>query len=108
MSILLHPIAKLVSNLITILNYLTQLNISSLSMAKKTRYLNIGQCLPDTCSAKDVTVIMNNDPAFVALNEATIEENGKAVKATEAHVFDTRAVPGDFNIWKERKFYVFT
>lgn len=70
------------------------------------RILDVGQCLPKTCSTRDITVIMNRDPASLILQQ-TIMLNGNSTKANEISITQTRMVPGNYSIWHDQKFYVF-
>lgn len=106
LSVLLHVIKNAVS-IANIYRNLQKLSHEIFSAVKKTRYLNVGQCLPAACTAEDASTILANDPASIALNQAETQVNGSTSKATEVHIIDSRAVPGDFNIWRERKFYLF-
>jgi len=51
------------------------------------------------------------DPASIILNQMSSinheDQSHKEMKANDLTVFDTRTVPGDFNIWREQKLYVF-
>lgn len=73
---------------------------------QKPRILDVGQCLPKSCSTRDITVIMNRDPASMILQQ-TITFNGNNSKANEMSITKTRIVPGDYSIWQDQRFYVF-
>lgn len=76
--------------------------------------MQVGQCLPKTCTPQDVTAILNKDPAAIMLqhievqvNIETNHSNETATSANELLIFDLRMVPGEYNIWHDQKFYVF-
>lgn len=74
--------------------------------------MQVGQCLPKTCTPQDVTVILNKDPAAIMLQHTevqveTMHSNETATSANELLIFDLRMVPGEYNIWHDQKFYVF-
>lgn len=73
--------------------------------------MHVGQCLPDSCSTQDVKIIMINDPASIRLNQVISVKSDTKVQSEEIidelKIFETRVVPGAFDIWKEQKFYIF-
>lgn len=70
------------------------------------RVLDVGQCLPKTCSIKDVMIMMNRDPASMVLQQK-ITINGNITKANELNIIQSRIVPGEYSMWRDPKFYVF-
>ncbi|CAO1398931.1 unnamed protein product [Diamesa hyperborea] len=79
---------------------------------KEPKLLQVGQCLPKTCTPQDVTAILNKDPAAIMLQHIEVQVNihsneTKATSANELLIFDLRKVPGEYSIWHDQKFYVF-
>jgi hypothetical protein len=79
---------------------------------QQPRLLHVGQCLPKACHPQDVTTIMNADPSSVALQQKAFpkqeeDEADTQMKTNELNIFETRIVPGEYNIWKDQKLYVF-
>lgn len=55
---------------------------------------------------------MNADPSSMALQQKASpkqeeDEADTQIKTNELNIFETRIVPGEYNIWKDQKFYVF-
>ncbi|KAG5682446.1 hypothetical protein PVAND_011798 [Polypedilum vanderplanki] len=73
---------------------------------KKLRIIDVGQCLPKSCTQQDVIIIMNRDPASLILQQ-TLTMNNDSIKANEVKVLETRKVPGEYSIWEDLKFYIF-
>lgn len=58
--------------------------------------LQVGQCLPKTCSPNDVKHILSLDATAMALK-----------RSNEVTVSSVRRVPGDYNIWDDSFFHFF-
>ncbi|CRK99548.1 CLUMA_CG012865, isoform A [Clunio marinus] len=72
----------------------------------QSRVLHIGQCLPESCSTTDVSMILENDPASKALKK--LEVNDKKTNSEPSFkILSTRKVPGEYNEWSEPKIYIF-
>lgn len=67
--------------------------------------MHVGQCLPQSCSTEDVQFILNVDSSARKFKEtfanATNYENNGGIVA-----LSVRRVPGEYNIWNDRIFYV--
>lgn len=63
--------------------------------------LQIGECLPKSCTAADVQHIMEMDPhaqMLISLN---------ATQLAESHILRVRTVPGIYSYWRELRFQIF-
>lgn len=56
----------------------------------KTRQLNVGECLPRSCSKVDVRLLM-------------VQERSQGATI---NIIGIKAVPGDYNLWQDRKFHI--
>lgn len=67
--------------------------------------MHVGQCLPRSCSTEDVQFILNEDSSARKFKEtfanATNHENNGEIVA-----LSVRRVPGEYNVWKDRLFYL--
>lgn len=63
---------------------------------KNQRLLQVSQCLPDTCKPREIIALMNLDAASINFRQKN-----------ELTIFESRKVPGDFNILQNTKFYIF-
>jgi hypothetical protein len=83
----------------------------SIPSKQQPRLLHVGQCLPRACNTQDVTIIMNTDPASMALQQKPSQkQEDEAViqmKTNELNIFETRIVPGEYILWNDSKFYAF-
>jgi hypothetical protein len=73
---------------------------------QQPKILDVGQCLPDSCTVQDVSQILINDPASQVLQQVVFI-NKNSTKANEIAILSTRTVPGEYTIWRDHKFYIF-
>lgn len=69
--------------------------------------LQVGQCLPESCSLEDVDNILSRDPGLVKFNQ---QQNGlsNGMPSEEAIVFlSARKVPGSYRLSDDKRFVVF-
>lgn len=57
----------------------------------------VGQCLPKSCNDNDVKIMLKFDPAF---NQLITEQNTNTLD-----VLSVRRVPGNYDVFMEKKFY---
>lgn len=62
--------------------------------------LNVGQCLPKSCSLNDIDAILKQDPLFNVLTDNT----NSSVKL---NILNVRRVPGEYSLWTDYRFYAF-
>lgn len=67
--------------------------------------LRVGQCLPRICTIDDVKSILNMDVSARKFTESFMNVTNELGKA-EIVVLGVRRVPGDYNAWKDRQFYL--
>lgn len=56
----------------------------------QTRQLNVGECLPSSCSSSDVRLLL-------------VQERTQGATIS---IVGVRPVPGDYSIWQDGKFHV--
>jgi hypothetical protein len=64
--------------------------------------LNVGQCLPETCSGDDVKAIMEMDPAVLALQSTLNNTEAK----NDLKILSAKLVPGTYDVFGDYKFYM--
>lgn len=67
--------------------------------------LRVGQCLPRICTTEDVQLILNNDVSARKFTENFQNVTTEMDKA-EISVMSVRRVPGEYDILKDRLFYL--
>lgn len=60
-------------------------------------HLQLGQCLPVSCSIHDVHNILEQDPA----SQVLIDSGSSNVK-----LLAVRTVPGSYGLWKDSRFHI--
>lgn len=68
--------------------------------------LQLGQCLPKSCTNEDVRHILEEDPhaqILAAINTFNSDNN----TSIQVRILRVRTVPGSHNYWHERKFQIF-
>lgn len=85
----------------------TTLKLDLYSLVNKTKIIQVGQCLPESCSPKDVEMILVSDPSFVAFNE--MESKGMGVDSVtkgSIAMVASRSVPGSYDLWSDPRFQI--
>ncbi|XP_055297842.1 uncharacterized protein LOC129566166 isoform X2 [Sitodiplosis mosellana] len=67
--------------------------------------LRVGQCLPRICTNDDVKLILDMDTSARKFTENSMNATNKRDWA-EVNVVSVRRVPGDYNTWQDRQFYL--
>lgn len=67
--------------------------------------MHVGQCLPWSCSAEDVKLILNIDNSARKFNEEFLNATNEVNKG-EIVALSVRRVPGDYNPFMDRVFYL--
>ncbi|XP_052863293.1 O-acyltransferase like protein [Anopheles cruzii] len=68
----------------------------------------VGQCLPKSCTADDVTQLLRNDPLLQQLSN-TANSSSPSPSSSGLTVVHVRPVPGSYNLWSDPKvFALFT
>lgn len=65
-------------------------NLYDLKKNKKTRQINLGQCLPKSCEVDDIRKLLAQEKS----------------QATSLSVIDVRPIPGSYTIFKDVKFHI--
>lgn len=82
------------------------------------KILQLGQCLPKACSTDDIKAMLSADPAATVLHQMQkdnifyldgAQQNlvNSSIKSNELNIFALRKVPGSYNLWTDRRFYIF-
>lgn len=67
--------------------------------------MHVGQCLPRSCSTDDVKFILNVDTSARKFKEAFANATNPSNKG-EIVALNVRRVPGGYDFWKDRLFYL--
>lgn len=67
--------------------------------------LRVGQCLPRKCTEDDVKSILNMDKSAQQFTEHFQNATNEMNRA-EISVLAARRVPGEYNVWTDRLFYL--
>lgn len=77
------------------------------------KILQVGQCLPKSCTIDDVTVILNNDPTAKLISEVRLNDfitnnniTGSGTHKANMVILNVRHVPGEYSLWNDPKFYL--
>lgn len=65
----------------------------------------IGQCLPKSCSPIDIENILKIDPSAQAFQQDTFPLEFNTPRTNILKLIGVRRVPGDYNVWSDKKFY---
>ncbi|CAD7087739.1 unnamed protein product [Hermetia illucens] len=78
--------------------FVARILIKSNSVVREPQVLNLGECLPKSCTTKDVKSILDLDPYAYMLNGGSSSER--------VTILDVRRVPGNFAVWNDKGFYI--
>ncbi|XP_058055598.1 O-acyltransferase like protein [Anopheles bellator] len=66
----------------------------------------VGQCLPKSCTADDVTQLLRNDPLLQQLsNTGNSSTSNPSLSSSGLTVVHVRPVPGSYNLWSDPKVF---
>ena len=65
----------------------------------------MGQCLPRICTSDDVKLILDMDISARKFSENFMNATNERDRA-EISVVAVRRVPGEYNTWQDRQFYL--
>lgn len=82
-----------------------QLINQSIILSLPQQLLNLGECLPKSCSAHDVQSILSLDPYARMLT--VLGAHNASVQQPALQVLHVRTVPGLYSHWRQLKFQVF-
>lgn len=73
----------------------------------QTKIIQVGQCLPESCSPTNVETILKLDPGFVKFNELEVDEVSADLKSKGTiTMVASRTVPGSYDLWTDKRFQV--
>lgn len=58
--------------------------------------LQIAQCLPQTCTVRDIQNILNVDPTTTVIKSMS--------QSNQIRFVGVRSVPGEYDLWTDRRF----
>lgn len=67
--------------------------------------LRVGQCLPRICTSEDVQMILNMDVSAQKFAE-NFQNATNEMETGKITAIQVRRVPGEYNVWKDRLFYL--
>lgn len=67
--------------------------------------MRIGQCLPKICTNDDVKLILDMDISARKFTENFMNATNERGRAG-VNVLGVRRVPGEYNTWQDRQFYL--
>lgn len=68
--------------------------------------MHVGQCLPRSCNTEDVQFILNVDSSARKFKETFANATNYVQNNAEIVALSVRRVPGEYNVWKDRLFYL--
>uniref|UniRef100_A0A1A9W274 Nose resistant-to-fluoxetine protein N-terminal domain-containing protein n=1 Tax=Glossina brevipalpis TaxID=37001 RepID=A0A1A9W274_9MUSC len=86
--------------------YAALININLRLPKEVTLNLQLGECLPKSCSSQDIQHILDLDPhaqILKSLNYSNISSNN----TTSVKILRVRTVPGIYSFWRELNFQIF-
>lgn len=73
----------------------------------QTKIIQVGQCLPESCSPGDVEMVLKLDPSFVKFNEMESKELSADLKSKGSiTMVASRNVPGPYDLWTDKRFQI--
>ncbi|XP_055843841.1 uncharacterized protein LOC129910468 [Episyrphus balteatus] len=82
--------------------YVATVHIAAWAPYNLTAELQLGECLPKSCTPRDVESILKFDPHAQMLTSGLIPNNN-----THINIKSVRAIPGRYCLWKDPKFVFF-
>uniref|UniRef100_A0A1B0FGS6 Nose resistant-to-fluoxetine protein N-terminal domain-containing protein n=1 Tax=Glossina morsitans morsitans TaxID=37546 RepID=A0A1B0FGS6_GLOMM len=69
--------------------------------------LQLGECLPKSCSSQDIQHILDLDPHVQILKTLNYNNNSSNNTTTSVNILRVRTVPGIYSFWRELSFQIF-
>uniref|UniRef100_U5EF22 Putative conserved plasma membrane protein n=1 Tax=Corethrella appendiculata TaxID=1370023 RepID=U5EF22_9DIPT len=101
--------------------YAARIMVKFDAYSSNPKLLQLGQCLPIVCTPEDVSNILRLDPASQLFTEYDLlypshhrhhhlynnhHNDSVAINGNDLKMIDVRRVPGEYDLWKDRKFYI--